>query len=146
MREYGFSLTRIFLYKDTIYDFVLIRENTGQWKPVFSHILCSGLLKTHCSLLNLVAFLIHSFCWFVASKKLLEVHTISLNGQWWTDKSIGSIKFIFFLDLDFYFIFSCIFEIMWFKMEKNSGKNIPYSFLWFKFKRSLIRCNAKCID
>ena len=22
-------------------DFVLIRENTGQWKPVFSHILCS---------------------------------------------------------------------------------------------------------
>ena len=32
MREYGFSL---------IVDFVLIRENTSQWTPVFSHILCS---------------------------------------------------------------------------------------------------------
>ena len=69
MREYGFSLTRILSYKDNIYDFVqslhkicentsfhwpvfslikdkivdfvLIRENMSQWKPVFSHILCS---------------------------------------------------------------------------------------------------------
>ena len=31
-------------YKYKIYDFVLIRENTGQWKPVFQHILCSFLL------------------------------------------------------------------------------------------------------
>ena len=41
MREYVFSLTRIFPYKDRIEDSVLIRENTGQWKPVFSHILSS---------------------------------------------------------------------------------------------------------
>ena len=41
MREYGFSLTRIHPYKDKIYDSVLIQENTGQWKPVFSHILRS---------------------------------------------------------------------------------------------------------
>ena len=41
MREYGFSLTYILPYKDKIYDFVLIRENKGQWKPVFSHVLCS---------------------------------------------------------------------------------------------------------
>ena len=34
----GFSLTRILPYKDRIYDSVLIRENMGQWKPVFSHI------------------------------------------------------------------------------------------------------------
>ena len=32
MLEYGFSLTRIFPYKDRIVDFVLIRENTGQRK------------------------------------------------------------------------------------------------------------------
>ena len=41
MREYGFSVTRILPYKDKIYDFIYIRENTGHWKPVFSHILCS---------------------------------------------------------------------------------------------------------
>ena len=39
MREYGFPLTRILPYKNKIED---IRENTGQWKPVFSHILCSA--------------------------------------------------------------------------------------------------------
>ena len=53
MREYGFSLTRILPYKDKIYDSVLVRENTGQWKAVFSHILRSEntsgqlLLKLH---------------------------------------------------------------------------------------------------
>ena len=41
MREYGFSLTRILPSKDRIYDSVFIWDNTGQWKPVFSHILCS---------------------------------------------------------------------------------------------------------
>ena len=30
MREYGFSLTLIFPYKNKIYDFAVIRENTGQ--------------------------------------------------------------------------------------------------------------------
>ena len=44
MQEYGFPLTRILPYKDRIYDSVLIRENTGQWKPVFLHILCSDSL------------------------------------------------------------------------------------------------------
>ena len=39
MREYGFSLTGIFLHKDRIYDSALIRENAGQRKPVFLHIL-----------------------------------------------------------------------------------------------------------
>ena len=38
MREYGFSLTRILPYKDKAYDFVLIQENRGKWKPLFSHI------------------------------------------------------------------------------------------------------------
>ena len=46
MREYGFSLTRILPYKNRIVGSVLIRENTGQWKPVFSNILCSlNILK-----------------------------------------------------------------------------------------------------
>ena len=44
MQEYGFSLTRILPYRDKIYDFVLMWENTGQWKPVFSHILCSVIV------------------------------------------------------------------------------------------------------
>ena len=35
MSEYGFSLTRIFSYKDRVVDTVLIRENTGQRKPIF---------------------------------------------------------------------------------------------------------------
>ena len=36
MREYEFSLTRVLPYKDKIYDFVFISENTSQWKPLFS--------------------------------------------------------------------------------------------------------------
>ena len=38
MREYVFSLIHTLPYKDRIFDFVLILENTGQWKPVFSNI------------------------------------------------------------------------------------------------------------
>ena len=47
MREYGFSSTRILPYKDKIYDFVFIWENTGQWKPVLSQIFCSESLYKH---------------------------------------------------------------------------------------------------
>ena len=45
MREYGFSLILILPYKDRIVDSVLIRENMGQSKPVFSHIICSDKPK-----------------------------------------------------------------------------------------------------
>ena len=41
MPENEFSLTRIFWYKDRIYESLLIRENTGKRKPVFWHILRS---------------------------------------------------------------------------------------------------------
>ena len=41
MREYGVPLTVILLYMDKIVDFVLKRENTGQRKPAFAHVLCS---------------------------------------------------------------------------------------------------------
>ena len=41
MREYGFSMTRILPYNDIIYDSVLTWKNTAQWKPAFSHVLCS---------------------------------------------------------------------------------------------------------
>ena len=46
MREYEFSLIRILPYKDRIVNSVLIRENTGQWKPAFSHILCRKCEET----------------------------------------------------------------------------------------------------
>ena len=52
-REYGFSLTRILPYKDKIIDFVLILENTGQWKAVFPHILCSDRFGGNMILLSL---------------------------------------------------------------------------------------------
>ena len=39
MQEYGFSLTRTLSYKARSVDSVPIPDNTGQWKPVFSHIL-----------------------------------------------------------------------------------------------------------
>ena len=42
MQKYGFSLTCILPYKDRIVYSILIRENTGQWKPIFSHILYSA--------------------------------------------------------------------------------------------------------
>ena len=41
MREYGFSLTRSLPYKNRIVDSVLLQENMGQGKTIFSHILCS---------------------------------------------------------------------------------------------------------
>ena len=34
MQEYGFSQTRILPHKHRNVDHVLIKENTGQWKPV----------------------------------------------------------------------------------------------------------------
>ena len=37
MTKYEFLLTRVFLTANS----VLTRENPGQWKPAFSHILCS---------------------------------------------------------------------------------------------------------
>ena len=39
MPEYGFSLARIFPYKERIVDFVFMWESAGQKKPVFWHIL-----------------------------------------------------------------------------------------------------------
>ena len=38
MRECRFSLSRVLSGKDRIVDYVGIRENTGHWKPVFSHV------------------------------------------------------------------------------------------------------------
>ena len=60
MREYGFSLTHILQYKDKIEYFVLMRQNTGQWKPVFSYILCSEISEDE--------FLIYS-CYFFNNLK-----------------------------------------------------------------------------
>ena len=42
--EYGFSLTRLFPYKDSICDSDVIREYTGHRKPEFCHILHSELV------------------------------------------------------------------------------------------------------
>ena len=47
MLEYKFSLTRILQYKDKIKEFALIQDNTGQWKPVFLHALCSKNISTN---------------------------------------------------------------------------------------------------
>ena len=41
MGVYEFFTTRVFPRKGRIYDFVLIRENARQRKPVFWHFLCS---------------------------------------------------------------------------------------------------------
>ena len=43
MQKYGFSLPPIFTYKDRIVDSFLTRENVGQQKSVFSHILQSEI-------------------------------------------------------------------------------------------------------
>ena len=47
MQECRFSLTRILPHKHRIVDSVLIRENAGQLKPIFSHILCSAFWKSY---------------------------------------------------------------------------------------------------
>ena len=38
MPEKRFSLTRVFPYKDKIFDSILIRENMGQRKPMFWYV------------------------------------------------------------------------------------------------------------
>ena len=38
MPEHEFSLIRILLDMDSIYDSVLVQENTGHRKPVFFHV------------------------------------------------------------------------------------------------------------
>ena len=43
---------RIRFFTDSYLDSVLLRENAGQWKPVFSHILCSVCLEADSSSLN----------------------------------------------------------------------------------------------
>ena len=48
MPEYGFSLIHIFPYKGKIIDLVLIREYTGQRKPVFWHILHIDVTHGNC--------------------------------------------------------------------------------------------------
>ena len=47
MRECMFLLTRILSYKDEIIDSILIWVNTGRQKPVFSHFLCSDVLRKY---------------------------------------------------------------------------------------------------
>ena len=42
-RNYGFSLTHIFLYKDGIYDYVLMWEKTDNRKVLLWYIFCSGI-------------------------------------------------------------------------------------------------------
>ena len=40
-------MTLILPYNERIYVFFLTLENTGQWEPVFSHILCSPNVQQH---------------------------------------------------------------------------------------------------
>ena len=65
MPEYQFSVTRIFLYKNRILDCVLlILENAGHNKPVFSHILRSVFNSTlaQCKLLLRQFIFSMNFC------------------------------------------------------------------------------------
>ena len=45
MQEYGFLMTRIPPHKGIIGDSVLIRENTGKWKPAFRNSLSSDVFS-----------------------------------------------------------------------------------------------------
>ena len=55
MQKYEFLLIRIFPYKvESIVDSVLIRENTGQRKPVYSHILHSDWQLCTCRKFDMI--------------------------------------------------------------------------------------------
>ena len=45
MQQYWFSLAHFFLYKDSVVGSVFIRENTGERKHLFLHILRSVFCK-----------------------------------------------------------------------------------------------------
>ena len=72
MRECVFSLSRNFLFKSRIYNCALVRENTGQRKPVFLHVLCLFV------------------CLFVKTKKQTNVNHLFDNNCKYTIKIIPS--------------------------------------------------------
>ena len=58
MPKYRFSLTRIFPYKDRIYDSLFIWESTGQRESAFSHIVRSRSLHIWTNLRDLQALVL----------------------------------------------------------------------------------------
>ena len=64
LREYGLSRTRILLYKFRIYKSAFMQENTGQWKIVLLHILCSVSWKV-CLIFRMVLLIKVLISWSV---------------------------------------------------------------------------------
>ena len=79
MSEYRFSLTFIFRYKNKIEDSVLRRENTGQRKSVFWHILPSGdsimryFIQQDSELVLIMKYLINFFFFFSDCKTYINL-------------------------------------------------------------------------
>ena len=74
MWEYGFLLARNLPYNDRIYNSVLIWENTGQEKPIFSHILSSVWQGVS----NEISF--QQFGFFIANGQLRYFNTTGNSG------------------------------------------------------------------
>ena len=81
MREYGFSPVHILPCKDKIFDFFHIQENTGQWKPAFSHILCSVTVFSESYARfwkNLFLLILRRLCYFNSVTLLLSKSILKL--------------------------------------------------------------------
>ena len=64
MRKYTFSLTGILPYKNRIYDYVFVQKNTGQWKLLFSRIICIVVKLKVCYIVTPSLFKIFFFLQF----------------------------------------------------------------------------------
>ena len=72
MPEYGFCLNRIFPYKDRIVNSVLIKENTGQRKPVFWHISLSVKFDSYVNLDSTTRLLFCNICFKLINSKFAK--------------------------------------------------------------------------
>ena len=91
MQEYGFSLTSIFPYESRIVDSVLMQENAGKRKPVFSHILRSVTLY-----LSILKIFPGSVVW---AQYLANVSIISLTYEKQIYSGIPLGNWIIFFDI-----------------------------------------------
>ena len=100
MPKYGFSLTRIFSYKDRIVDSVLLRENAGQRKRVLWHISCSDMPFYNKSLVSLIyqiswhKFPNYIYCkvrklssFKIRGRVLISINTTQAQQRWWLWKN-----------------------------------------------------------
>ena len=107
MQERGFSRPLVLPYKERLVDFVLEWENMGQWKTVFSHILCSENAYFDTNLLLYNTCSRHIIDWAI-TYRYLELESILLASNKLSIKCITWVVIMILLDEDWSIILESI--------------------------------------